>query len=145
MSTKKCTVCKDTKIVSEFNKNKTTSDGLNNICRVCSNAQSKRYYIENKEKHLESVKVRRDNNRLENRQKLFNFYKNNPCIDCGESDPIVLELDHKDDVEKKGNVSEMMEYSWTTIEIELSKCDVRCANCHRRRTAIQQGWYKNVL
>jgi hypothetical protein len=32
-------------------------------------------------------------------------------------------------------------YSWSKILEEIEKCDVRCANCHRRRTAKQLGWY----
>lgn len=28
------------------------------------------------------------------------------------------------------------------IETEIKHCDVRCANCHRRRTIKQLGWYK---
>jgi hypothetical protein len=31
-------------------------------------------------------------------------------------------------------------YSWKAIEEEISKCEVRCANCHRRRTAKQFNW-----
>jgi hypothetical protein len=31
---------------------------------------------------------------------------------------------------------------WRTIEAEIAKCVVRCANDHRRRTARQFGWYR---
>ena len=31
-------------------------------------------------------------------------------------------------------------YTWPTVEAEIAKCDIRCANCHRRRTAAQFNW-----
>ena len=146
METKICTICKEGKPHSEFNKNKTTGDGLNNLCRVCSNARSKKYYQDNKEHHKKIVLTRNKKLINENRQKLFDFYKNNSCVDCGNNNPIVLELDHKDDVEKINTVSYMIHagFSWKNISNEISKCDVRCANCHRIRTAVQFGWYKDL-
>ena len=33
-------------------------------------------------------------------------------------------------------------FAWSTIEQEIDKCEVRCANCHRRRTARSQGIYE---
>lgn len=67
-----------------------------------------------------------------------------PCVDCGESDPVVLEFDHVRG-EKCHNIGHMLAdgKSWTRISGEIEKCEVRCANCHKRVTAKTFGWYKN--
>lgn len=65
-------------------------------------------------------------------------------MDCGESDVVVLEFDHRDPELKVLDVSTMVSnrHSWTDIIAEIEKCDVRCANCHRRKTASQFGWHQ---
>jgi hypothetical protein len=30
------------------------------------------------------------------------------------------------------------------LKAEIAKCQVRCANCHRRRTAAQFGWWRSL-
>jgi len=144
---KKCTICKEEKELNCFNKNKTKKDGLNNICRECSIKRSKRYYDENREHHVKVITKRKTKTIFENRQKLFEFFKTNPCIDCGNDNPIVLDFDHRDDVEKVGGVGEILNRacSWETVQKEMEKCDVRCANCHRIRTAKQFNWYKGLI
>lgn len=64
-----------------------------------------------------------------------------PCVDCGEDDPIVLEFDHRDPSRKTRDVSWLVKQprSLKTILDEIEKCNVRCANCHRRRTLVQRG------
>lgn len=66
----------------------------------------------------------------------------NPCVDCGEADPIVLDFDHRGD--KVCAVSQMSGRGWSLRRLfaEIAKCDVRCANCHRRKTAIAQEWFR---
>ena len=139
---KKCYTCKADKDVVEFNKNKSKADGLNSICKECSRNRSKRYYAENHTKHVAEVKIRKDKVVQQNREYIVNFLKENPCVDCGESDIVVLEFDHQRD--KKYNISSMLRgHSLETIKEEIAKCVVRCAHCHRRKTARDQGWFKN--
>ena len=55
------------------------------------------------------------------------------CVDCGEKDHIVLEFDHVRG-EKVGSIANMAaSYSISSLKKEMRKCEVRCANCHRRR------------
>ncbi len=147
MEIKHCGTCSTDKETTEFNKNKSKKDGLNSICRECSKKRSKKYYKENLEHHKVETKKRSKKILKENRKKLFEYYKTHPCIDCGNSNPIVLELDHRDGVEKVDNISKLVGWgsSWDSIEKEIEKCDVRCANCHRIRTAKQFNWYKGLL
>ena len=66
--------------------------------------------------------------------------------DCGEVDPTVLVFDHRDPTEKFKDVGKMIHNgsSLENVQREISKCDVRCANCHSRRTAKQFGYYENA-
>ncbi len=82
----------------------------------------------------------------ENLRRLVEYLLLHPCVDCGEPDPIVLEFDHRDRSTKGTTVANIMRYSaWSQVEAEIRKCDVRCANRHRRRTARQMGWGKVAL
>ena len=104
----------------------------------------KKYYKKNKKYHIKQVSIRNKKIYQENRKKIFNYLKNNSCVDCGNSNPIVLEFDHKDNIKKKFIISSAMGNSWDKIKEEINKCDVRCANCHRIRTAKQFNWYKYI-
>lgn len=72
---------------------------------------------------------------------VLEYLIDHPCLDCGESDPIVLEFDHRDGVTKKFNIGDALRkgVSVQTLMTEIAKCDVRCANCHRRITYRRRG------
>lgn len=131
---KVCTICKKEKQKSEYNKHSKRPDGLQPACKECSRARSRKYYSENKTKHLAVVKEKQKRVRLR-QQKLIKEYKESkPCMDCGKKYPsYVMDLDHKRD--KKVIVSSMPgNFSDEKIWEEIAKCDLVCANCHRERT-----------
>lgn len=74
--------------------------------------------------------------RNRNRQILQAYLQTHPCVDCGEKDPIVLEFDHVRG-KKRNDVTTLANRGTSVagLRFEVSKCEVRCANCHRRRTA----------
>ena len=93
------------------------------------------YYERNKERVKAKAAEGNRNQRLRHRIRIYEYLLAHPCIDCGESDPLVLEFDHRDPNQKLFSVSEgaNQTWRWERIEAEIAKCDVRCANCHRRR------------
>lgn len=63
------------------------------------------------------------------------YLEEHPCTDCGETDIVVLEFDHVSG-EKDQNISDAIRRGWSLARLfkEIEKCEVRCANCHRRVT-----------
>lgn len=78
------------------------------------------------------------------RQYVHDWFSTHVCVDCGEDDPIVLQLDHRGD--KRYDMSKAISnrVGLDTLKREIAKCDVVCANCHTRRTAVQQQWYRRL-
>jgi 5-methylcytosine-specific restriction endonuclease McrA len=75
---------------------------------------------------------------------LVTYLREHPCVDCGEDDPVVLEFDHLRD--KKFSISEGLQgRRWQDVLDEIAKCEVVCANCHRRRTAKRGGFARAAV
>ena len=145
MKKKKCTICKHRKIITDFNIKRTSSDGRQPACRECNKKRSNAYYAANREKHKKNVKVYKKKYKEELHRWLINYFLEHPCIDCGESDIRCLEFDHVRG-KKSRDVSILLRNicGLSTIQKEIKKCDVRCANCHRKKTAVDFDWYKNI-
>jgi len=80
-------------------------------------------------------RLRQHTTTAENTRKSVEYLSSHPCVDCGQSDPLVLDYDHITGT-KARDVSQMIQapVKWQKIAEEIKKCAVRCANCHRRRT-----------
>jgi len=104
------------------------------------------WYPKNKEKHISYV--RRNKRRVT--EFIEQYKRAHSCVDCGFSGrefPYVLDFDHVDSsVVKKFNVG-----SWShsvlsieAIQEEIKKCELVCANCHRKRTFSEKRRLKSL-
>jgi len=117
----------------------------NAYCRPCQNEYSRAHYRRNAGRHNRRRHANARNYRKRNTRLLGEYLLGQSCVDCGEADTRVLEFDHVRGT-KLANVAELCikGVSWKRVAAEIAKCDIRCANCHRRKTVAQLGWWRNV-
>ena len=109
-------------------------------CRTCENKSGREYHKKNKER-INRNKVSKNNQRyIEKRTYIVDYLKSHPCVDCGETNPIVLQFDHVRG-EKVAKISSIINYGMKVLKEEIDKCDIRCANCHAKATAARAGWW----
>lgn len=99
------------------------------------NARRKQYLLSRPEevKELEKQKKRTRNNTASSTIRNFVEGFKIPCK-CGESDPCALDFHHKNSEDKLFTLSSAAYKgrSFKEIEEEIAKCDILCANCHRK-------------
>ena len=114
------------------------------VCSACHVIYRKIHYIRNREKYIRKARVWNGAQQEKIKHLVFNYLLEHPCIDCGEKDVVVLDFDHQFDKKKAIAVMFQHSNSLKQIELEIKKCQVRCANCHRRKTALERGYWKMV-
>lgn len=138
---KSCTRCKALKPLSAFNFKIKAKNIYSPHCRECSKAYVKNHYLKNKEYYLAKAKRRNVQIRIEIQKIIWDHLTSHSCIDCGENNPIVLEFDHV-----KGKTFTISRHgrdqTLEAVKAEIEKCEIRCANCHRIKTAKQFNWYR---
>ena len=103
------------------------------------------HYLANRQRYIDQAQATKRRARREKTEQLLAYFATHPCIDCGETDPLVLEFDHVSDDKSFEVARAMSDKSWSTILDEIAKCEVVCANCHRRRTYRRRGALRVLL
>jgi ribosomal 50S subunit-associated protein YjgA (DUF615 family) len=115
-----------------------------NYCRPCRTTYKHEHYSANKQRYIDNARRRRQRIVAERTAALVSFLHRHPCVDCGETDPLVLEFDHLED--KEFNIGQgLRDRAWREVLAEMKKCDVVCANCHRRRTNRRGGFIRTLV
>jgi hypothetical protein len=139
MTTKICSKCGEEYDISHFS---WSIKGIKRHakCLKCRSEERIDYYNRHKEEELKYKYERQVNKREEARLYVFTYLTDHPCVDCHETDPLVLTFDHVRG-KKKMNISQMVNqgYSIETLQDEITKCEVRCMNCHMRIEKKRRG------
>jgi hypothetical protein len=144
--TKRCPTCSTMKNVDCFNRDKARLDGLQSQCKECKRIVQQNWYANNKARHVANVSRRRRAAEVDIIKRLIKYLLQHPCVDCGETDPVLLEFDHVRG-KKVNSVCNLIRqgFCWDKINSEIQKCEVRCCKCHRLKTAKQFGYRKMLL
>lgn len=131
-----CLKCRDDKDESEFHRS--ASRGRQSYCKTCKKGYDVVQHKRNSGRILDQKRALRDRNRAF----IYEVLAARACADCPEDDPVVLDFHHLGN--KKFNIADAARstLSLEAIKVEMDKCVVLCANCHRRRTAKERNLYK---
>lgn len=141
-----CTACEfdyPAPLEDYFGKRAESKDGLQQRCNKCLAVARKLDYSRKISYYKRKAAIHNAEYRKRNLQFMVDYLKEHPCVDCGETDPIVLEFDHLGN--KDCNVSSMTTLSIERVKEEIAKCEVRCGNCHKRKTAKQFNYYQGIV
>lgn len=111
-------------------------------CRECHAKYRAQHYEDNKQDYLDKARVTNVEYTERFREFIFQYLLTHPCVDCGFSDIRALDFDHVKG-KKRLDVSRMKTYSLETVQKEIEKCEVRCANCHRIKTSERRNDRRN--
>jgi len=139
--TKRCPKCLVGKSIYEFATRGVKPYRPSSYCRECQRVYCRAHYARNKVEHNTRRRKHQREYARRNRQLFKAFLVGKTCVDCGNANPVVLEFDHVRG-RKQYEVSIMISagFAWRRVLAEIAKCEIRCANCHRIKTAAQFGW-----
>lgn len=133
MCMKRCPRCDQWLDLTEFSPNRSRRDGLQAYCRACQHEYVRGHYESNRDYYI--AKAKRAKPLFAQRMKEFLAERKAvPCADCkGVFPSYVMDFDHVSGV-KLINVSTAVKTGRRLVIAEAAKCEIVCANCHRRRT-----------
>jgi hypothetical protein len=104
----------------------------------------RKWYAANKAVQRIRVKANTVKHLARNRNLIWDYLLSHPCVDCEEDNPIVLQFDHRDPKQKLFAIGRSLSnVGQKKLLAEIAKCDVRCANCHIKRTNKQFNFWRS--
>lgn len=147
---RKCSVCFQNKSNNNYFYRDKMRGKLHSQCKECYIAKRQHtwqeYYYKHGSKYRENALKRNKLVKEKLHSKMLEYLADKKCEKCGNNDMRVLDFDHIIPSTKSFNIARAMNdrVSWKNILTEVNKCQILCANCHKIKTAQEQGWYRNA-
>ncbi|MEA2661410.1 MAG: hypothetical protein QOH08_982, partial [Chloroflexota bacterium] len=106
-----CARCHVAKPTSEFPIKNAARGTYRSYCRPCCSDYGKEHYRNNVAVYVAKAKARAAIDRPRNRRFVAEYLATHPCVDCGETDRVVLEFDHRDPGQKRDDVGRLIHMS----------------------------------
>src|SRR5690349_21083042 len=120
-SQKRCSRCGQTKDVREFSFKSRVRGLLHSFCRPCHKVWNRSHYERHRATYITSARRNSSIYQAESLRRVLEYLREHPCVDCGESDPVVLDFDHRDRSTKRLPVGAMLrDFAWAQIELEIA-------------------------
>src|SRR2546421_8931872 len=102
---RRCIWCGVEKPVGEFAFRNQALGTRQSHCRSCHAAYRRAHYLRNRSAYITREVDRTRARRNRNRRLLRAYLRSHPCMDCGETDIVTLQLDHRDRATKRQDVA----------------------------------------
>ncbi len=148
---KMCSKCRKEKLTSEFFYRDKPTGKLHAQCKECYRTVRRVSYRSHYDKYKDHYRYRAKERRAQQksifRKNMLDVLSGKSCAICEEDDIRTLEFDHIDPTGKSFSISQAyrLGHKWEDVLKEMNKCRILCANCHRKHTSLQFGWYKAGL
>ena len=92
---RECGRCHELKPIEQFNWRRRERGQRDNMCRPCRAAYHREHYLKNKQRYIDQAHARKAaRSPRDGPSTCSGTSPSHPCVDCGETDPLVLEFDH---------------------------------------------------
>lgn len=136
---KRCSRCRESKGLSEFNKISKNDKNLRSVCKNCERIDARKFYRLNPDAYKKRAKQFKKEASVTLLKILYKIKSERGCYFCKENEVECLDCHH---IIKGSPVSSMVYYTKKRFETELNKCIVVCLNCHRK---IHAGMIKTDI
>ena len=122
-------------------RDRTRPSGYKDLCKPCYNEKAKAYRKANPIPYKQAIqKVKEDGAQqreiglsYQEKRKLLDTIKSERgCYFCSERTAVCLDFHHRNTDEKGFTISKHFHRAISVLLAEIEKCEVVCANCHRK-------------